>query len=516
MISLLMKNFSFTAIISVLSITAGQAQPMYRNAPAQEYAERLSETELGGAILGMLALTADGDTIAALNPNTLLIPASNMKLVTTGLALHTLGGDYEYMTRIGYSGTVCNGTLYGDLYIIGGGDPTLASDDTIAVPMSDLFNTWTGFLAEAGIRHIDGYIIGDDRYFASMPEEQTWQWDDCGTYYGAGISGLTFYENMQSFRVAPGMHAGDPVVIEEAFPVCPWMNYGSTGTTGAAGTGDKLYYYTSDLEPSGEIRGTYAVDCKPSRLDCSNKFPAYTCASYFAAWLGNAGISCSKGAADTGYFMPGSGISCTDSLTVAGSTASAGLREIAYGTNHESNNVYAETLFNTVGREKYGSGDYASSVMAAEKLLGDLGADTGSVNLKDGSGLSRQDLLSPAFLCTFLEAMQYSPAFEDFIYSLPSPGSNGTMTGAMTGYDPVLTSRIRLKSGSMTGVKCFSGYIFPKVSPEGIPSGKPAVFSVMINNSLLSQYRMQKIIDRLIFLISAGTESGKGQEHQEL
>lgn len=83
------------------------------------------------------------------------------------------------------------------------------------------------------------------------------------------------------------------------------------------------------------------------------------------------------------------------------------------------------------------------------------------------------------------------------------------METVMTDYDKALKSRIRLKSGSMTGVKCFSGYIFPETG------GKPAVFSIMINNSLLSQYRMQKIIDRMIYLISAGTISGTGQEHPE-
>ena len=119
------------------------------------------------------------------------------------------------------------------------------------------------------------------------------------------------------------------------------------------------------------------------------------------------------------------------------------------------------------------------------------------VNIRDGSGLSRHNLLSPSFICSFLQAMTSSPEFSRFVSSLPAPGSGGTLHGVMPEYDKGITSKIRLKSGSMSGVKCFSGYIFPE------DGGEPAVFSIMINNSLLSQYRLQKITDRLIMLVTA-------------
>lgn len=469
------------------------------------YIDSTVNEDLEGAVLGLLAIGPEGDTIAAFNPSTLLIPASNMKLVTTGLALDALGSSHVYETGIAYSGEISGGTLHGDLYITGGGDPTLASDDSIAATLPELFGRWTEMLEDAGIRKISGHIIGDDRYFdTDMPEEQTWQWDDCGTYYGTGISGLTFFENIQSFDVRPGNHTGDKVAIRESFPVCPWMEYRYNCTTGEAGTGDRLYYYTSDLRPCGEMRGTFASDRAAKTLECSNKFPAYTCASYFADWIGKAGIECVGGPADTGYFLPENGTAGRDSLTVLGKTGSADLLRIAFETNHESNNLYAETLYHTIGKEICGSGDYAPSAQAVRKLLEDMGLDPGKVCIRDGSGLSRHNLLSPSFICSFLLAMTESPEFGSFIYSLPSPGSDGTLKGVMAGYDRELTSRIRLKSGSMTGVKCFSGYIFPTRHDADNPEsgGKPAVFSIMINNSLLSQYRMQGIIDRLLYLLS--------------
>ena len=143
--------------------------------------------------------------------------------------------------------------------------------------------------------------------------------------------------------------------------------------------------------------------------------------------------------------------------------------------------------------------------------LQEKGLNPRTIVIQDGSGLSRHNLLSPSFICGFLRAMEKSPEFGAFIRSLPSPGDGGTMETVMTGYDQKLKSGIRLKSGSMSGVKCFSGYIFPgpdaaKLTDTDGNIGKasgPAVFSIMINNSVMSQYRMQKIIDRIIFLIKA-------------
>lgn len=469
-----------------------------RQTGLQDYAGVLSG-ELGSAVTGLLALTPAGDTIAAFNPETLFIPASNMKLITTGLALDVLGSGYIYETSIGYSGTIREGTLHGDLYISGGGDPTLASDDSIAVLLPELFGQWTEFVKDAGITAIDGHVIGDGRYFGTdMPEEQTWQWDDCGTYYGAGISGLNFFGNVQSFDVKPGENPGDAVSIKESFPVCPWMEYRFRCTTGEEGTGDRLYYYTSDLGPYGEMRGTFAAGRPGKTLDCSNKFPAYTCAAYFCEWLENAGIECKGGPADTGYFMPEDGLCSREDITTAGKTVSPELARIAFETNHESNNLYAEILYHTIGKEVCGSGDFAPSLKAVQECLKGMGLDPAEVCIQDGSGLSRHNLLSPSFICSFLSAMEGRPEFGAFLRTLPSPGSEGTMKSVMPGYDRSITSRIRLKSGSMSGVKCFSGYIFP----EG--GGEPAVFSIMINNSLLSQYRMQRITDRLLYLLACG------------
>ena len=135
------------------------------------YIDSTVNEDLEGAVLGLLAIGPEGDTIAAFNPSTLLIPASNMKLVTTGLALDALGSSHVYETGIAYSGEISGGTLHGDLYITGGGDPTLASDDSIAATLPELFGRWTEMLEDAGIMATDPLTVIVNPNLAKAREE---------------------------------------------------------------------------------------------------------------------------------------------------------------------------------------------------------------------------------------------------------------------------------------------------------------------------------------------------------
>lgn len=454
---------------------------------------------LGNAVMSISALSSEGDTIIMYNSRYPMVPASNVKLITTGAALHSLGGDYRYRTGIGYSGEVADGVLYGDLYITGGGDPTLGSRDSIATPLTDIFSQWLGYIADAGIKRIEGHVVGDDRFFDNIMEEDTWLWNDLGTYYGTGVSGLSFYENVQDFNVSAGERPGDPVTVSPGYPPAPWMEYRYRCTTGKAGTGNRLYYYTSSLAPAGEMRGTFAVDRKPKTEEGSNKFPAYTCARIFTDFLASNGISCTMGAADTGdiFGMP-EGPADRDSLTMAGYTYSPGLRRIAFETNYESNNFFAETIFKTLGKKYCGGvGSYEDGRNAVRAILEELGISCDDVQIQDGSGLSRQNYISTGFMCRFLRTMLDSPASEDFLGTLPSPGDSGTMSFVMSGYPESIRSRILIKSGSMNGVLCYSGYILPESMDNDI-----VVFSIMTNNSTSTPYQVRKSVERILALLA--------------
>ena len=487
-------------ILATLGLWLTAQTPAQAQVPSlqQSIETIISDPALSEATVGICVRTGDGRTLADIESDNMIMPASNMKLISTGAAIHLLGPNYQYITRIGYDGVVEKGILKGNLYIIGGGDPTTGSKDSIATPMTELFDIWEKTVRDAGIRRIDGYIIGDGRYFDGMPEHPSWQWSDIGTYYGSGPTGLMFYENTQSFRASAGKKVGDPVNIVPSYPEAPWMEFRYNCTTGKAGTGDQLYMYASDLSPVAEIRGTFGVDRAAKRVDCTNKFPEYTLASYFADCLRSKGIP-NEGPADF-RLCTDIDASSADNLEIIGSTLSPALKRIIFETNHESNNLYAETLSKTLGKKLTGSACYDSTYVAMETVLKELGLDTSyGIKMADGSGLSRKNYVSPDFFCRFLIAMMSSPHFEDYIYSLPSPGSNGTLSSNMAKSPAEMKARIKVKSGSMDGVRCYSGYVIPK---EGCKD-ETIVFSIMINNCTAPVWKVRQLLDKIMAAIAA-------------
>ena len=243
------------ASFAALSLSLASAQnPAVKTAPEKSKAQRYIESVATNDILkhasfGVLAMTEGGTTLASWNPDKRLVPASTMKLITTGAAMHQLGPDFKFTTRIGYTGTVADGVLEGDLYIVGGGDPTIASKDSIAMRRDALFAQWKGFLDKAGIKKINGSVIGDGRYFDGPIERDTWQYQDIGTSYGTGGDGLCFYENTIDMKVTHGATVGSPVNVIVSYPTLSWMKYHYACKTGAAETGDQLYMFTSEFAP---------------------------------------------------------------------------------------------------------------------------------------------------------------------------------------------------------------------------------------------------------------------------
>lgn len=495
----IMKKIFFLSILLLLtSASTGSGQ---ENRLGQMAGQIAANPHFKGASIGFLAITTAGDTLVNVNPERLMVPASNMKLLTTGAALHTLGEEYKYQTLLGHNGEIVDGVLKGDLYIIGQGDPLTGSKDSIATPLDLVFAQWKECLDRAGIKKIDGRVIGDDRYFEGPAEDGSWLWEDLGAYYGTGVSALSFYENVQDIHVTAGENVGDELSIRLGYPECPWMNYRYNCSTGEKGTGDKLYLYTTDLAPIGELRGTFAVDRAPKRVECSNKFPAYTCAKYFHNYLTENKIKVTGEAMDLGetFGIPACEHFPQDSLKILGSTDSNTLKRIAFATNYDSNNMFAETLFRTLGKEIRGNADYTESAEAMKASLRSLGLDVSKgIKIQDGSGLSRKNLVSADFFCRFLLAMTESEGYEAFLYSLPHPGSEGTMKIAMRKGKEAVAGNIYLKSGSMGGTYCYSGYVLP----SGGGKEDTIIFSFMINNCTASAYRQRNALLDLIYLLA--------------
>ena len=495
-----MKRIIPYILLCLAGAVSASAQPADKAVIQSKVDAIMSDATFSQSVVGICARTVGGEDLVDINSEVMMLPASNMKLITTGAALHTLGADWQFETSLGYSGRIKeDGTLKGDLYIIGGGDPTIGSKDSVAVSVDRTFAQWEAIIRAAGIRRIEGHIVGDGRWFEGMAEEPTWLLNDAGTYYGAGTTGLMFYENTQSFSVSAGPEVGAPVNIKPYYPEAPWMDFRYSCSTGKEGTGDLLYMYGSDLAPVAEIRGTFGVDRAAKRLDCANKFPEYTCAHYFAAYLKKKGLECSEGAADMRLKRPDNPAAIED-ITVIGSTFSPALGRIVFETNHASNNLFAETLLRTLGKELHDNACYDSSYVALNDVFKDLMVDISKgAQIQDGSGLSRQNYVSADFFCRFLEAMTESPGFGAFISSLPSPGGNGTLQYNMKSYSASMRNRIKVKSGSMNGVRCYSGYILPSQ-----PEGKTIVFSILTNNCTSPTWKVRPLLDKVMAEIASG------------
>ena len=501
-----MKRHLLTVLLAVLAVVWPSGAKVTTRVQ-KALVDYMKTSTFEGSLVGVLAIGPNGDTLAVLNPRTRLIPASNMKLITTGAAIRSLGADYRFKTELSYSGKIEGETLKGDLYIVGYGDPTTCCGDSIAPSPHALFQRWKGMLSKAGIKRIEGAIVGDGRFFNGMGEHPTWEYADIGTAYGTGWGGLSFYRNKQDFAVSAGPSAGTPVNVKPKYPETPWMNFTSRALTGPTGSGNSLYLYTSDLAPVSELRGTFAIGRKPKTEEYSNKFPELTLAYYFYKYLTKSGLPVTGGPhyVDQNGLLrsdPAQGgiLRAADKLTTLGTTHSPELSLIARETNYRSDNFYAEALLRAMGLKATGSADYDSCLVAENEVLrAMLGKTASGIIVEDGSGLSRHNGVTPEAMVKFLKVMAASPDGAVFLGTLPSPGSPGTLKSLMTNRPEEERLRIRMKSGSMDQVLSYSGYILP----EGSEDPKEAVtFCILTNATSASVQSVRAAIMRLIALLS--------------
>ena len=461
------------------------------------------------------------DTIALYNAGQCFTPASNLKLLTTGAALRTFGPDFRFQTSLAYSGHIDqDGVLHGDIYIIGGGDPTLGAKYESSPAIETVFGKWRTMMTEAGIRSVDGCIVGDGRLFDDCSVNADRSVEDIGFYYGAPAHALNFHENSIDFSVYPGTAVGADLTLDQVFPPTPWLDLSTPCTTGEAGTGDRLLYEASTLIPMAAMTGTLAIDRKVAHESVVNHFPEYTCAEAFCSYLEGDSLRVSGGAADIG---PGGVLRndlilyddntlavSRDSLTILGQTLSPALSAIILETNHESDNFYADALLKAFGLRFGGSSAYPVSLESMQAVLSDIlagksltesagGLAGRGVQLRDGSGLSRRNFLTPAFMVEFLQVMARGPYFDTYLQSIPQPG-RGTLSARLRNAPDSV--RLYMKSGSMDGVRCFSGYILPSgISPSGSGAGAPdgtIAFAIFTNDVTGSSSAAYSAIDRII------------------
>ena len=477
----------FVTLLIILSLSASvfAQEKKYKN--PQDYINKEMKTDslFQNAIIGILAVDDNGKVVAEWNSNMPMLTASTMKTISTGVGLAYLGKDFRFSTKIAYTGEIKENALEGNLYIIGGGDPTLGSKDTVAFAIDSIFGVWTAAIKNLGINKINGNIVVDDSYFVREQMPDSWSWGNFGASYGATASGLSFHENVQDFKLYPGKNVGDPATVEVVYPQVPGLEIVNEVTTGPAKGRDRSGYYVQDITCASLYTGTIPVDKKEITSDNSNRFPHLSCGYHFREFLLANGIESNPEIIDIKDIET----PADEARILITETFSPELWKIVNVTNRISNNMYAETILKTIGKVKTGEGSYRASTAALKEILTEMGVDTYGLTQEDGSGLSRQNYVSPKFFCNYYTVMQKNGIFAEFLNSLPMPGGPGTLKSVLKNEPSEIKDRIHAKSGSLSNVRCYAGYV---------ESGKKhglIKFAILTNNFAAPTSKMQPKIE---------------------
>jgi len=449
--------------------------------------------EMTGATFSFCAIDlATGNEIAANNASLSIPTASTAKLFSTATAIEVLGADFRPETRIYIEGPISkDGKLDGNIWIRGGGDMTLGSrffnEDGHE---RDFLNAWVDTLKKLGIKSITGSIIADGSEFGYAGIPDGWSWNDMGNYYGAGPSGICVFDNAIRFSFKTGA-AGTATEIISMSPNVPDMtlhNY----VKSAAIDDDQSYIfgapYSMDRFATGSLpAGRASFEVKGSVPD-----PEIQLAYELATALKNAGINITKGykgvRRDDLLQLSKYGTGFTLAFTHKGQR----VKDIATLTNMRSINLFAEGLLCLVGYKLSGKGSTEEGLKQLEKYWASKVSFTG-LFLKDASGLSRSNGISAAHFCTLLKAMNSSKNSALYISTLPIAGKTGTLTGLCKGQAG--EGRIVAKSGTMSRIKSFAGYINSK-------SGKKIAFAITINNFNGSSSQATSKIEQILNVLA--------------
>jgi D-alanyl-D-alanine carboxypeptidase/D-alanyl-D-alanine-endopeptidase (penicillin-binding protein 4) len=407
------------------------------------------------------------ENILEYNSDKSFTPASVLKLVTSASALELLGPDYVFKTVLGYSGSLNRktGKLSGDIIIIGGGDPALGSE-YFSEHYNDFISKWIDEIKKSGIKKVTGRVITDDTYFDNNPVSGKWLIEDIGNYYGAGVYGLSVFDNTYEihFNTTDSNHLIINKIVPNEFNISLTNNLKATGNT------DEGYIYSMPYGNSALLVGTIPVNAEDFVLKGSIPDPPFLIAKIINDRLEAEGIKIS-GEPTT---LRKENKTNTGEVVNITETISPALSEIIEVLNHESVNLYAETLARELGKKYRNNGSTSAGVEVIKDFLENAGIKTDGLFIEDGSGLSPANSINSSELVNLLLYMNLKGKnFAAYYNSLPEAGKNGTLKSYFK--DGVFDSRLRAKSGSITRVRSYAGY-FTTIS------GKNMAFSIIVNN----------------------------------
>jgi D-alanyl-D-alanine carboxypeptidase/D-alanyl-D-alanine-endopeptidase (penicillin-binding protein 4) len=436
-------------------------------------------------IWGLCVVGMDsGNVIGSNLPDKSVIPASTLKVLTTGAAMGMLGKDYRYTTFIEYDGEFdkTTGVISGNLYIRGTGDPTLES---AAFPMrGDTISTFQSLgirLKRMGVNKINGNIIGDQSLFSDNPLPDGWSWGDLGQYYGAGTSGLGYKDNKVVLHY--NTLKGDTAKLISVVPLPKNVVYHSFVT--CEGAKDEAYVYGAPFGNDFRIYGSIPKGKSDYEVEAAHPLPALQCAEDLKRILTSVGINCGEARI---YNQEDKARDKTVRKQLTTLT-SPKLSEIIVHVNKKSDNVYAEQLLRTLGAVKGSGGTTEAGTAVVKSYWQSQGVDVSGMNLTDGSGLSRSNLVTTRQMATILYKISKMSWFAEFDASLPVAGKEGSMTSLCKG--TCAENNLRAKTGYINRARGYAGYVKTK-------GGRLVAFSLLANNYTCTPTEMKKKLEKVM------------------
>jgi D-alanyl-D-alanine carboxypeptidase/D-alanyl-D-alanine-endopeptidase (penicillin-binding protein 4) len=391
-----------------------------------------------------------GKTLYARNASKAFRPASTLKLVTTAVALDNFGPEARLRTTVEAVGRVDGtGRIVGDLFLVGRGDPTLGGgrygDGRPLRPFEEMADA----LRAAGVKRIEGRIVGHEGLFAGDRRGNDWGWEDLVWSYGAEVSSLSFNDNSVGLKLSPGEQPTDPAALD-LVPPSGYYRVVSTVTTGPPGSKTDLRLTRDSGSNLIHLSGAIAIGEEPWEGWAAVEDPARFAATVLAEVLEARGIRVTRGVATSSEPLPAG-------LRELASHESPPMAELIRGVNKESRNLHAEVLLRLLGARLTGEGSVASGHIAVGEFLRRQGVSTEGWGMEDGSGLSRSNVVTPAGLVDLLVAMDRHPHAAAFRASLPVAGADGTLKTRMKGTPA--EGRLLAKTGTLALVNGLAGYV---------------------------------------------------------
>ena len=467
-----------------------------RRPPLAERVERViaGSPALARAHVGIRVVDLKGKPLFERNARSWFVPASNTKLYSTALALTRLGPEYRMTTRVVAEAALeRDGVVRGDLRLVGGGDPALSGrtypydKDKEWADAAPGIEALADQIERAGVRRIDGALIGDDTAYVWEPFPDGWSIDDPLYEYGAPVSALTLQDNSFRLEVRPGEAAGDAADVylsadSGQVTLVPHV------TTLAAGERGRIRVERPANTSELRVFGTIAAGAKPFTTLLAVTDPALYAAQVLAETLQRRGIRVRDPArARHRIEVEDAG---PDWTFVLAERQSRPLAELVQVVNKVSQNLHAELLLREVGRQGKPFGSREAGLEELKTFLETgVGLQKEDVNFEDGSGLSRLTLLTPEATTKLLVFMARSESKDAWFASLPVGGEDGTLSRRFTG--PAEKAKIRAKTGTLSHVSALGGYL------EHRRLGRLA-FSVMVNNYNTLPSEARRGIDKLV------------------